>query len=77
VFICMGNASNGLEFLAHLLDDFTSGQDLLLKKGNARSGNSVYVKITTPSIILSLYCNIFIVTCYVDHPQTSFTFLTF
>ena len=58
-------------------NDFTLGQDLLLKKGNARPGNSVYVKITTPSIRLSLYCNIFIVTWYVDHPQTSFTFLTF
>jgi hypothetical protein len=36
-------------------NDFTWGQDLLLKKGNARSGNSVYVKLTTP------FCKTFIV----------------
>jgi hypothetical protein len=45
----------GLNAFAHFLGRLHLEQDLLLTKGNDRSGNSIYVTITTPSARLSLY----------------------
>jgi hypothetical protein len=64
----------GLNAVAYFSEWFHLRQDLLLRKGNVLSGNSVYVTVAPPSVRLSLYWNIFIVTCATDHP-TSIVFL--
>jgi len=50
----MGNVYNiitmALNTSAHLLEWYRLEQDLLLNKGNARPGNSVYVTIAVPSV---------------------------